>query len=69
VAIVAVAGGLCLLCGVGAQQVMEPVAAVSVLGQQVRGGQFVQRAAGLVGAGGGEAGRGRNADVRPGMHP
>ena len=55
------------LTGVAAQQVMHAVPAGDVLGQQVRGGQLVQRVPGLVTVDGGETGRGRDADIRPRM--
>jgi hypothetical protein len=47
--------GAGLVGGVGAQQVVEGIAAGGVLGQQVSGGQFVQGGAGLLAANSGEA--------------
>jgi hypothetical protein len=55
--------GAGLVGGVGAEQVVEGVAAGGVLGQQVGGGQFAECGAGLLAAGGGEAGGGRGGGV------
>jgi len=54
-----------LLGGIGAEQVVEGVAAGRLLGEQVRAGQLGQRRAGPVRLDRGEAGRGGEADVRP----
>jgi hypothetical protein len=54
-----------LLSGVGAEQVVEGVAAGRVLGKQVRAGQLGQRRTGLIRLDRGEAGCGGEAYVRP----